>query len=34
MTFWNPDKLSMFASEGDSNTFAGKGFQLMLVVDI
>lgn len=34
MTFWNPDKLSMFAGEGDSNTFAGKGFQLMLVVDI
>jgi hypothetical protein len=34
MAFWNPDKLSIFAGEGDSNTFAGKGFQLMLVVDI
>ena len=34
MAFWNPDKLSIFAGEGDSSTFAGKGFQLMLVVDI
>lgn len=34
MAFWNPDKFSVFTGESDSNTFAGKGFQLMLVVDI
>jgi hypothetical protein len=34
MAFWNPDKFSIFTGESDSNTFAGKGFQLMLVVDI
>jgi|WetSurSiteA1Bulk_404760.scaffolds.fasta_scaffold01104_5 hypothetical protein len=34
MAFWNPDKLTIFAGDGDSNTFAGKGFQLMLVIDI
>jgi hypothetical protein len=34
MTFWNPNKFSIFAGESNTNTFAGKGFQLMLVVDI
>ncbi len=34
MAFWNPDKFTIFTGESDSNTFAGKGFQLMLVVDI
>ena len=34
MTFWNPEKFSLFTGKDDSNTYAGKGFQLMLVLDI
>lgn len=34
MTFWNPEKFSLFTGKDDSNTFAGKGFQFMLVLDI
>jgi hypothetical protein len=34
MAFWNPDKLTMFVGSDDSNSFAGKGFQIMVVLDI
>jgi len=34
MAFWNPEKFSLFTGKDDSNTYAGKGFQLMLVLDI
>jgi hypothetical protein len=34
MAFWNPDKLTVFVGSDDSNSFAGKGFQIMVVLDI
>jgi hypothetical protein len=34
MAFWNPDKFSLFTGNDDSNSFAGKGFQVMIVLDI
>jgi hypothetical protein len=34
MAFWNPDKFSLFTGSDDSNSFAGKGFQIMIVLDI
>jgi hypothetical protein len=33
MTFWNPDDAVLYSSGEGSNSFAGKGFQLMLVFD-
>jgi hypothetical protein len=33
MTFWNPDDAVLYASGEGGNSFAGKGFQLMLVFD-
>jgi hypothetical protein len=34
MTFWNPDELLFYSSNESSSSFAGKGFQLMFVLDI
>lgn len=34
MAFWNPDIFSLYKGDGDNNFFAGKGFQVMLVLDI
>jgi hypothetical protein len=34
MTYWNPDDALLYNSGEGNNTFAGKGFQIMLVVDI
>jgi hypothetical protein len=34
MTFWNPDDLVLYGGPDDNNLFAGKGIQLMLVLDI
>jgi hypothetical protein len=34
MAFWNPDKFALYRSNEGSNLFAGKGFQVMLVLDI
>jgi len=33
MTYWNPDKLLPYSSGEGSSSFAGKGFQVMLVFD-
>ncbi len=33
MTFWNPDDAVLYSSSEGGNSFAGKGFQLMLVFD-
>jgi hypothetical protein len=34
MAFWNPDVRSFYSSPNDNNIFAGKGIQIMLVLDI
>ncbi len=34
MAFWNPDKFTLYGSSDKTSLFAGKGFQLMLVLDI
>ncbi len=34
MTYWNPDELLPYSSGEGSSSFAGKGFQVMLVLDI
>jgi len=34
MAYWNPDELLPFSSGEGSSSFAGKGFQVMLVLDI
>ncbi len=34
MTYWNPDELLPYSSGEGSSSFAGTGFQLMLVLDI
>lgn len=34
MTFWNPDVMSLYGVGENRSLFTGKGFQLMLVVDI
>jgi hypothetical protein len=33
MTFWNPDEALLYSDGEGGNSFAGKGFQLMLVLD-
>jgi hypothetical protein len=33
MTFWNPDDAVLYNTGAGGNSFAGKGFQLMLVFD-
>ncbi len=33
MTFWNPDDAVLYGTGENSNSFAGKGFQFMLVFD-
>jgi hypothetical protein len=33
MTFWNPDDSVLYGTGENSNSFAGKGFQLMFVFD-
>ena len=34
MAFWNPDVLILYGGQDDNNIFAGKGIQIMLVLDI
>jgi hypothetical protein len=34
MAFWNPDVLILYNGPNDNNIFAGKGIQIMLVLDI
>lgn len=34
MTFWNPDVMSLYGAGENRSLFTGKGFQLMLVIDI
>ena len=34
MTFWNPDEAVLYSSGDGGNSFAGKGFQVMVVLDI
>ena len=34
MAYWNPDKVMLFNNPNESALFAGKGFQVMLVLDI
>ena len=34
MTYWNPDNFSLYGGNGNRSLFTGKGFQLMLVLDI
>jgi len=34
MAFWNPDVLILYGGPDDNNLFAGKGIQIMLVLDI
>ncbi len=34
MAFWNPDKSALYRGNDNSGLFTGKGFQLMLVLDI
>jgi hypothetical protein len=34
MAFWNPDEFTLYKGGSDNNLFAGKGFQIMLVLDI
>jgi hypothetical protein len=34
MAFWNPDRFSLYSGPDDRTSFAGKGIQLMLVLDI
>lgn len=34
MTFWNPDKFTLYGDNGGNSLFIGKGFQIMLVFDI
>jgi len=34
MAFWNPDQSTLYRSNDNSGLFTGKGFQLMLVLDI
>jgi hypothetical protein len=34
MTFWNPDEFTLYRGSDDKPLFAGKGFQVMLVLDI
>jgi hypothetical protein len=34
MTFWNPDKSTLYQNNDNAGLFAGKGFQVMLVLDI
>lgn len=33
MTFWNPENAVLYSTGEGSNSFSGKGFQLMLVLD-
>ncbi len=34
MAFWNPDNFTIYRGETGNNLFAGKGFQIMVVLDI
>ena len=34
MAFWNPDEHAMFIGNEGNSSFAGKGFQIMVVLDI
>ena len=34
MAFWNPDEFTLYKGGTDNNLFAGKGFQVMFVLDI
>jgi hypothetical protein len=34
MAFWNPDVQTLYSGPDDNNIFAGKGIQIMLVLDI
>lgn len=34
MAFWNPDKSSLYYSDDSTGLFAGKGIQIMFVIDI
>ena len=34
MAFWNPDVLLLYGGQDNNNMFAGKGVQIMLVLDI
>ncbi len=34
MGFWNPEKFVLYKAGSENNLFAGKGFQIMLVLDI
>jgi len=34
MAFWNPDKFTLYRKTDKTSLFAGKGFQLMFVLDI
>jgi len=34
MAFWNPDQSALYRGNDNSGLFTGKGFQLMLVLDI
>ncbi len=34
MAFWNPDQLTLYRGNENTSLFAGKGFRLMLVLDI
>lgn len=34
MAFWNPDQFTLYRGNEDTSLFAGKGFRLMLVLDI
>jgi hypothetical protein len=34
MTFWNPDEFTLYSGSDGKTLFAGKGFQVMIVLDI